>query len=164
MLIQVLGFARPSDLFGNGEFACMFRRVWQYVASICFRSAEAFAAHTSEHAATTALQTSPLMPVTQKQQGMIGVKRTQEAIGAQLLARGLKATPTALSTRRGPFVYWTPERYNDPGLSSSTWAAETTHDVNAGCLKCGNHECRRDVCYKGRIGKQGFCRMLFWHW
>ena len=69
-----------------------------------------------------------------------------------------------MSIRREPFVYWTPERYNDPGLSSSTWAAETTRDVNASCLRCGNHDFRRDDCNKGRIGKQGFCRMLFWHW
>ena len=132
MLIQVLGFAHPSDLFGNGEFASTFRRVWQYVASICFRSVEAFAAHTSEQAATTALQTSPLMLITQKQQGMLGVKRTQDAIGAQLIARVLNTTPPALSTRREPFVYWTLERYNDPDLSSSTWADETARDVNAG--------------------------------
>ena len=116
MMLQVLGFAHPSDLSGNGDFACMFSRVWQYVASICVRSVEAFAAHTSELATTTALQTSPLMPVTLKQQGMIGVSRTHEAIGAQLRARGLKTTPPAVSIRREQFVYWTPQRYNDPGI------------------------------------------------
>ena len=112
----------------------------------------------------TALQTSPIMPVTQKQRGLIGDTRADASNAAQLSARGLKKMLPAVSIRREPFVYWTPERYNDRSISSSTWAAEATHDVNAGCLKCGNHECRRDVCYKGRIGKQGFCRMLFWHW
>ena len=30
--------------------------------------------------------------------------------------------------------------------------------------KTGNHVCRADVCHKGRIGRMGFCRFLFWHW
>ena len=37
-------------------------------------------------------------------------------------------------------------------------------NIHAKVLKTGNHICRADVCYKGRIGKLGFCRMLFWHW
>ena len=24
--------------------------------------------------------------------------------------------------------------------------------------------CRSDVCHKGRIGRQGFCRLGYWHW
>ena len=37
-------------------------------------------------------------------------------------------------------------------------------DVSAATARTGNHVCRADVCHKGRIGKLGFCRMLFWHW
>ena len=36
--------------------------------------------------------------------------------------------------------------------------------VAASTRKTGNHVCRPDVCHKGRLGKQGFCRMLYWHW
>ena len=51
MLIQLLGFAHPQDLFANDVLPDTFRRLWHYVASICFRSTEAFAAYTNEDAA-----------------------------------------------------------------------------------------------------------------
>ena len=37
-------------------------------------------------------------------------------------------------------------------------------EVNTHVLRAGNHVCRSDVCHKGRIGRQGFCRMSYWHW
>ena len=48
MLIQLHGFAHPRDLFRDGRFRERFRSMWYFVASICFRSTEAFAAYTGE--------------------------------------------------------------------------------------------------------------------
>ena len=45
MLLQLLGFADPRDVFADGRFVERFRRMWLFVASICFRSTEAYAAH-----------------------------------------------------------------------------------------------------------------------
>ena len=45
MLVQLLGFSHPRDLFEAGNFVDVFRRVWSFVASICFRSQEGFAAY-----------------------------------------------------------------------------------------------------------------------
>ena len=43
MLIQILGFSHPEDLFRDDFLPDVFRRLWYYVASICFRSTESFA-------------------------------------------------------------------------------------------------------------------------
>ena len=43
MLIQILGFSHPEDLFRDDFLPDVFRRLWYYVASISFRSTEAFA-------------------------------------------------------------------------------------------------------------------------
>ena len=45
MLVQLLGFSHPRDFFEAGNFVDVFRRVWSFVASICFRSQEGFAAY-----------------------------------------------------------------------------------------------------------------------
>ena len=38
MLIQLLGFAHPQDIFGNEVLPNIFVRLWYFVASISFRS------------------------------------------------------------------------------------------------------------------------------
>ena len=67
MLVQLLGFAHPEDLITSGSLASVFRRVWHYVASICFKSVEGFAAYLGDDAATQALKNQPLVPLTPKQ-------------------------------------------------------------------------------------------------
>ena len=74
MLIQLLGFSHPRDLFADGNFVERFRNMWYFVASICFRSTEAFAAYTAEPAASDALRHEALLPITPKQRGMLGKK------------------------------------------------------------------------------------------
>ena len=49
-------------------------------------------------------------------------------------------------------------------MSSSDYAAMVVQDVHAATMSYGNHVCKPRVCHKGRIGKLGFCRMVFWHW
>ena len=61
VLIQLHGFAHPEDLFGRRTLTDTVRRVWHFVASICFRSTEAFAAYLGEDAAMDALQVQPLL-------------------------------------------------------------------------------------------------------
>ena len=43
MLVHLLGFAHPQDLMHDDVLPDIFRRVWYFVASISFRSTEAFA-------------------------------------------------------------------------------------------------------------------------
>ena len=94
MLVQLLGFAHPQDIFGTDVLADTFRRVWYFVASICFRSTEAFAGYLRDESATRALQLEPLLPLTKKQSGMIGEARVRESYKAQLHARGLHVAPS----------------------------------------------------------------------
>ena len=111
-----------------------------------------------------ALRSAPLVPVKPKQRTMLGEARARESIDAQLRARGLAAEPEASEVINTPFHCWTPHHYGDRTLSASAWEARACQECNAGCLACGNHTCRADVCHKGRFAKSGFCRMLFWHW
>jgi len=42
MLVYLLGFAHPDDLFADDALPGAIRRLWYFVASICFRSTEGF--------------------------------------------------------------------------------------------------------------------------
>ena len=75
MLIQLLGFAHPQDLFGSDVLPDTFKRLWYYVASICFRSTEAFAVYVNEDTAMEKLASLPLLPLSKKQRGIIGETR-----------------------------------------------------------------------------------------
>ena len=47
-------------------------------------------------------------------------------------------------------------------MSSSEWAALSCLDNLAATRKIGNHCCIPEVCHKGKIGQQGYCRMMYW--
>ena len=89
MLVQLLGFAHPDDILGNGILQNVFRRLWYYIASVSFRSTEAFAHYLNVPEAMVALREELLLHLTTKQRGMIGEERVREAQKAQLVARGL---------------------------------------------------------------------------
>ena len=151
MLIQLLGFAHPNDLFADGEFVDRFRRLWYFIASICFRSTEAYATYTAEKSALETLQHEPLLHLTPKQRGMLGKDRAADSIRAQLQARGLREVPSLTGEPRKP-VFYVPDLYGDRATASSTWAAASTRELIAATRKSGNHACRADVCYKGKMG------------
>ena len=163
MLVQLHGFAHPADIFEGRCLEVAFRRTWAFVASVCFRSTEAFAHYLGEPSAVATLQQLPLMPVTPKQRGMLGAVRTGAALQAQLSARGMTEM-RRVAGESTPVRYFMPTVYRDSSTNASAWASFVTAEVHAHSLRSGNHVCRREVCHKGRLGKQGFCRMLFWHW
>ena len=163
MLVQLLGFAHPQDLLRDDVLPDIFRRVWWFVASICFRSTEAFAHFLHHPAAMAALREAPLLPLTTKQRGMIGESRVHESVKAQLLGRGLTALPDV--TDRGKKMSFFPSSMHaNASIDAGTWASRFVGEVAVATRKSGNHVCRPDVCHKGRIGRRGFCRMYFWHW
>ena len=82
MLLHVVGFTSPRQLFESGEFMDTFRRVWSYFASVCFTSQEAFAVHLQCPEAMTALRDAPLMAVTPKQRKMLGEQRADACLAA----------------------------------------------------------------------------------
>ena len=163
MLIQLHGFAHPRDLFADGKFVERFKNMWYFVASICFRSTEAYAAYIGKPSAFDVLSQEPLLPITPKQRGMLGKERADDAIRAQLQARGLSEHPQPVAPPRKP-VYYVPRIYQCMDTDSSEWAAESTRELCAATRKSGSHVCRSDVCHKGKLGRTGFCRMSFWHW
>ena len=173
MLVQLLGFAHPDDIFKRGILDEMIRRVWTFVSSICFRSSEAFARYLKDDSASAALQCAPLMPLSEKQRCMIGPQRTQESFHAQLKARGLKEPCPADKIVRWKHTSWPPAAYRSRSWhklrrrgipSCSDFSAVAIQDVHSASLSFGNHVCKPRVCHKGRIGRMGFCRMMFWHW
>ena len=67
-LLGVVGFSHPSQFFNMPGLEHRLRNAWLYVASTCFRSVEAYAAHmNTPQVAFEALRTAPLMPVKQEQ-------------------------------------------------------------------------------------------------
>ena len=141
----------------------MFRRVWYFVASINFRSTEAFADYLNEPSALEKLAGLVLLPFTPKQRRMIGEERFRDSVNAQIESRGLqRPNPKAIPAK--PMSYFTSEIHTDRDCSSAEWAQSAVEQVFSATKKSGNHVCKNEVCHKGRIGKQGFCRMFFWHW
>ena len=163
MLIQLLGFSHPQDLFGTDVLPDTFKRLWYFVASISFRSTEAFAFYTNEDAAKVKLASLPLLPLSKKQRGMIGEARVRESLEAQKAARGI--TEATGSPNFAPqSLHFTSSVHSNEALSAGAWATFATEEIATSTARTGNHVCRPDVCHKGRIGKMGFCRMFFWHW
>ena len=163
MLVQLLGFAHPDDILGNGILQNVFRRLWYYIASVSFRSTEAFAHYLNVPEAMVALREEPLLHLTTKQRGMIGEERVREAQKAQLVARGLEA-PRDIAGRAAQVSFFPSSMHAAKKLDAASWARYVVAEVAAHTRKTGNHVCRPDVCNKGRIGRRGFCRMYFWHW
>ena len=96
MLVQLVGFSHPEDLFRKDVLPNVFRRLWYFVASISFRSTEGFADYLHAPAAFEALQRESLLPLSKKQRGMIGETRAGECLRTQTLARGLQEMPRLL--------------------------------------------------------------------
>jgi hypothetical protein len=163
MLVQLLGFSHPQDLLRDDLLPDIFRRVWYFVASICFRSTEAFAQYLETPSAMDALRKAPLLPLTAKQRGMLGESRVRSAVQAQLHSRGLTTLPNITDSKR-KMSYFPSSLHANATVTAEAWAAKVVGDVAAATRKSGNHVCRSDVCHKGRIGRRGFCRMYFWHW
>ena len=163
MLIQVLGFSHPRDVFGGHDLPEVFRRIWYYVASISFRSTEALGRFMHEPAVFDKLFELPLLPLTPKQQGMLGPERVKECYEAQMRARGMSAPPGSSATI-GPMRHYTSDVHRDASVTSSDWAVRSVEEIASGTRVTGNHICRNDVCHKGRLGKRGFCRMYYLHW
>ena len=161
MLIQLLGFSHPKDLFQSNIIPDTFRRLWLFMASVSFRSTEGYAVNTEETMSEVAKQ--QLLPLTKKQCGMIGEDRVRAAHKAQLLARDVSATPITKETIRQMFDC-TSQMHANTVLSASPWSARSVVEMALAIRKAGNHVCRPDVYHKGRMGRKGFCRMLFWRW
>ena len=128
MLVQLHGFAHPETLFGTEVLPDIFRRLWYFVASICFRSTEAFAKYLDVDEAMSALQKEPLLPLTKKQRGMIGAVRAEESEKAQLSARGLTELPLE-QPKYTPMSYATSAAHSDPSVNKQDWAARCVQHV-----------------------------------
>jgi hypothetical protein len=169
MLVQLQGFSHPDDIFRRGDLQARITEVWRFVASICFRSTEAFARFLHEDSAIRSTQLSALMPQNRKQRGMIGEAAVKTVVEAQLAARGLDdgsgdgIRPEAFL--KPQFEQYMSQTYASTTMSSADYATTALLDTHAAVLSFGNHTCRPDVCHKGRgAGRLGFCRMMFWHW
>ncbi len=163
MIVQLLGFSHHRDIIGRDMPPDTFRRLWYFVASISFRSTEAFADYLKDPAAIAALAQLPLLHLTNKQRGMIGAQRVNESYDAQVIARGLDER-LPRSCEKEALSYVPSTAHGDPGVSSAQWSTQMVSIVLVATRKTGNHVCRPDVCHKGHIGKKGLCRMMYWHW
>ena len=163
MLIQLVGFSHPEELFRENVLPDVFRRLWYFVASLSFRSTEAFADYLNVDTAMQALQTEPLLHLTKKQRGMIGEVRFRESMQAQVQARGLQEM--RYNTSCGSAVsYVSSTVHKNSSVDERNWSKHAVQSVMASTRRTGNHVCKPEVCHKGRHGKKGFCRFLFWSW
>ena len=118
MLIQLHGFSHPEDLITSGKLADVFRRIWYFVASICFRSVEAFADYLNEPEAMEVLKQQPLIPITKKQSDLLGKNRTAQAIAAQKKARDVVHAPVDNAEQRRVRFY-VPTAYSNASVGSA---------------------------------------------
>ena len=93
---------------------------------------------------------------------MLGAARVKESEQAQLAARGLPAG-TILRATAPDKPFFPSGASADPQVSAAEFSSDAVTEVFARTRKTGNHVCKPAVCHKGRLGKQGFCRMYYWH-
>ena len=121
MLVHLLGFAHPQDLMHDDVLPDMFRRVWYFVASICFRSADAFANYLHHPSAMEALSKEPHISLTAKQRGMIGEARVRAAVQAQVEARGGSSLPD-VQDRKKQMTFFASTLHADSSVDAGAWA------------------------------------------
>ena len=164
---QSLAFARLAGkaLLLRGDIGKTFVALWNYVANITFRSPEEFAAHCHTPDAMAALATEPLIPLTEQQRESVSADYARTCITAQLAARGLPLDSKPVSTRGNrPYDALAPLWLQDESLSPGDWSSKAAVHFNTAFRSCGNHTCMKRVCYKGKHGRKGLYRMLYWHW
>ena len=119
--------------------------------------------------AMSTLRDLPLLPLNEKQLADVGVAVASASKRAQLQARGL---PTDIvitleaSTKfdaKHKCRQWVPSFLTNSNLSGNDWAASAVTRLVVHIRKLGNHTCIARVCLKGRLGKQGKCRLGFWN-
>lgn len=165
MLIHLLGFQHPEDLFDHADFHQTFSNAWQYFASISFASPEAFARYVGGTTALQALHTAPVLPVTPKQCELLGPNLATEILARQRRAR-LPTTPqTPPPDHERPTIHpdaipW-PHSVHTDCDNYDAWAATSALLANQAAIAFGNHVCLPATCHKR--GKK-YCRMLYWHW
>ena len=130
MLVQLLGFSHPDDLFSGGLVEATFRRLWYFVASISFRSTEAFAHYLHVPEAMRALQSMPLLHFTKSQRAMIGEERVQQSERAQMTARGLTGYVGVPATVP-EMPFFTSSACADADITATEWSAKATLEVFA---------------------------------
>ena len=164
-LMGLLGCRDLEELLLRADLARTFVQIWQYVASVCFRSPEAFAAHCGSEEAMTALASEPLIPLKEAQKEVLSGDYARACITSQLEARGLSsdAKPPSTAGER-PFESLAPRWLQDKHLSADGWSSKAVVHFNTAYRTCGNHSCLPRVCYKGKHGRKGLCHMLYWHW
>ena len=162
MMVQLLGFAHPDDLFRSNLLETTFRTVWYFVASISFRSTEGSVHYLGSDQAMEALRSMPLLPFSKSQRAQIGHARMAESEQHQLEARGLVDLPRTTS-KVPPLPFYPSATCASPQASSTQWAKEAVTEIFARTFKTGNHVCKPAVCHKGAIGRKGFCHMNYWH-
>ena len=98
-------------------------RVWRFVASVCFRSPEAYAASLACPSATAALAQEPFIPVKREQHNMVGQERALAMVREQCLARGVDAEPHMPANQPSrPYESVAPAWLSDATLSGDEWA------------------------------------------
>ncbi len=70
-LTGLLGCRDLEELLLRADLARAFVQIWQYVASVYFRSPEAFAAHCGSDEAMTAFASEPLIPLKEAQKEVL---------------------------------------------------------------------------------------------
>ena len=163
MLVQILGFAHPEDIFRDDMLPTVFRRLYWYQASVLFRSTEAFANYTNTSAGPEKLRQQPLMVLTKGQRVKVGGARVQQSNAAQMRGRGMSEPPSC-NDKVLSFPFYPSRVSGDPDISGEAWAARCVEEIFSRTRKTGNHVCKPSVCHKGRLGNTGFCRMYYWHW
>ena len=88
-LLGVVGCRDLETLLLGSDIATTFVSVWQNVASVCFRSPEAFAAHCHSDAALQQLSTEELIPLTKTQKESVAPQYAHDCCVQQKIASWL---------------------------------------------------------------------------
>ena len=65
---------------------------------------------------------------------------------------------------RPSFLPWPRRALTSLRRGTQEWAELLLYDLRHSIVHCCLHECRPRTCYKGFLGRLGFCRLGYWFW
>ena len=163
-MFGVLGYRTPAQLFESGLLRETLVRIWKYAVSITYRSPEAYAAQNKNREAMEALKEEPQIGFSQSQKELIGESYYQQSLQAQAEARGLNSGAIIMQKEKRAYEALPPVWLNDDKMSAEEWSKRAVVRFNTSFRSCGNHVCQKRVCLKGKLGRKGLCRMMYFRY
>lgn len=184
-LLFCYSFRTPAALLDNfiDNLALLEKSLWDWVRSIVATSFEAIPPMLGLSASATTSILQQLRPLPYADSNIQAMHKNYSNHIQRSTDNWFAADPERLLPALGPFENFYPltmpsgkyfipwamdylqELPDDPTFLPNETAKLLLYDLRNSVLASGLlHACQSRTCFKGKLGKRGYCRLGFWHW